>query len=321
VAEAKKGLEASPDFPPFALLLGSALAAAGQYEEAAQALAHYQELLPEEPNAHGATGRLRLKQGDFQQATAAFERALHLDPQYYPAYLGLSTCLLLQNKPAKAREQAQLLYETAPSDDIRRQALFASGAAYVDEDKYDKAIEEAQKRLELAQKARNLEGEAADHHLIGDLWLAAGNPAEGQASYRRAWELIEKSALKPEVKSQARREYLWREAIVSLEKKDLATARKKTEEYRQQAEARKNAGDIQRAYLLQGLLALEEKRPEAALQELEQADPHNPRTHYALGNTYQAMGDKARARLSWANAAQFNELQYDYLIFRRKVKI
>ena len=317
----KTGFKLTPDFPPFSLWLGQIAAIVGKFPEATNAIQTYQQLLPNEANGYVAAGNLLLKKGQYPAGVKQLEQALQLDSGFYAAYLGLSAGYLLQNKPEAARQQAQKLYDLAPNEEVRRQALAALSNSYLDEGKFDKALAEAKKSRELAEKSQDTAALIADLNQLGNIYLAQGNTTEAQAHYSQALAYTEKADSYAEVKLLARRRYLAHEAEIALTKKDLVTARKKINEYQQQATGRKNATEVKEAHRLRGMLALQEKQYETALQELRQADQHNPRTLYLIGSAYLTKGNKAQARLHWATAAQFNQMQYDYLLIRRKASL
>lgn len=73
--------------------LGESLAALGRYDEMANALEQAVRVDPS-PAAYERLGFARFRLSSFDAAKANFQRALDLDPDYFPALNGLGVCLL-----------------------------------------------------------------------------------------------------------------------------------------------------------------------------------------------------------------------------------
>ena len=70
--------------------LGYALAMGEQFSDALVAFRRCADASPKEPNPHDSLGEVHLAQGRFDQAEAAFKRALELSPDFVTAQMGLA---------------------------------------------------------------------------------------------------------------------------------------------------------------------------------------------------------------------------------------
>ena len=89
--------------------LGFALADAGKLDEAAQAIAKYAELAPNEPNAHDSLAALALRRADLAEAASEEKKALSIDPRFLVAHATLGDVLLFQGRGKDARREYEFL--------------------------------------------------------------------------------------------------------------------------------------------------------------------------------------------------------------------
>lgn len=71
---------------------------------------------PKQPLAHVLRGRVLLSQKDFAGATASFEKALAIDPLYYPATSSLAAIDLSAGKPEAAQRRFDALLKSDPTN-------------------------------------------------------------------------------------------------------------------------------------------------------------------------------------------------------------
>ena len=71
-------------------MLGYALLRQGDSAGAIKAFEEYVRMLPQEPNPQDSLGEALMAAGKFQEADAAFNRALMLSPQFWNAFEGLA---------------------------------------------------------------------------------------------------------------------------------------------------------------------------------------------------------------------------------------
>jgi len=120
----------------------------------------------------------RLTRSANAQARELFERAIALDPNYAPAYVGLGQINLLASNlgwtegPVEARERAEKLAQKAIAlDDLSSRAHALLGDVAVHFGDYDRALEELKRAIDL-----NGSDAESYNHLVGVL-LYRGDPA------------------------------------------------------------------------------------------------------------------------------------------------
>ncbi|MBM2841352.1 MAG: hypothetical protein HW412_1880 [Bacteroidetes bacterium] len=320
IGHLKRATEIDPSFHPAYNSLGYAYSNAGNYPQAEKAFKKYTELLPTEPNPQDSYAELLMKEGKFDESIKAYERALSLNPKFYGSYVGLGMNYVLKGKPEEGRKKLQKMYDLAPNDGIRLQALFATQLSYVDEGKWDKAIEENKKSLAIVQKNNDAPGIAEALARQGDYLLEAGKLGDARASYKKAFDAIENSTLSMEFKDNARQAHLISEVETAVRMKDFAAAKTHANEYTKNAEANHHPIQMQTAHQLAGTIALNEQNYAAALRELKMANERNPRNLYRLGEAYAGLGDREKAKEAWTRAANFNEINYSLAFVRTKAR-
>ncbi len=320
IEEIKKAIEIDPDFAPSYNELGYAYSNLGNYPEAEKALKKYTKLIPGEPNPYDSWAEILMKQGKFDESIETYQKALSLKSDFFSAYVGVGMNLIFKGKPDEGRKEFQKFYDIAPTDGQRRQALFWMMVSYIDEGKFDKALEELQKGYAIAEKSNDVVAMRWDLWRMGDILFETGKLDEAKAKYLKSVEIIEKSDRPKEIKDDAKQVLLFDEARIALEKEDLATAKSKAEEFRELVESGHDPLEIQFYHELAGMIALREKRFDDALKELQQANQRNPRNLYRMAQAYEGKGDKENAKEMWTKAANFNERNYSYAFIRNKAK-
>ena len=190
-----------------------------------------------------------------------------------------------------------------------------------DSGKLDQALGEVQKQYALGEKANDIPNMAGDLQLKGNVLLEMGKYPEAKQAYEEALKLTTDSSLSKEIKDNASLFHHYNLARVAIGQRDLATAKKETEEFRKGAEAAQNSAQVKLAHELAGMIALQEKNYDQAIAELAQSNQQNPVDLYLLGEAYQGKGDAAKAKESFTKAAKFNSLPaLNYAFVRTKAE-
>ncbi|NUO82214.1 hypothetical protein HUU05_19250 [candidate division KSB1 bacterium] len=178
-----------------------------------------------------------------------------------------------------------------------------------------------EKQYALAEKINDASAMSGDLGAMGNILFEAGKYNEALAKYEKSLQLIIASNLSTEVKTNAKRFYLYNVARVALQQGDLKTAKAKSEEFRAQAEAVKNNFQIWLAYEVAGMIALAEKHHDKALEHFQRANQQNPYTLYRQALAYEAKGEAAKAKAAYQKAAEWNALNnLNYAFMRNKAK-
>ncbi|HEV2046172.1 MAG TPA: tetratricopeptide repeat protein [Chthoniobacterales bacterium] len=155
IAHYSKALELHPDDSTAYYNLGNAMLAKG---EVAKAAAHYQKALELQPNvaeAHIQLGNVFLRNNNGRQAISHYEAALKISPHSAIAQIDLAWALAsaadrsLRNG-ARAIELAEAANRSFRGEDAI--TLHATAAAYAENGQFNKAMEIAQRALQLALK-------------------------------------------------------------------------------------------------------------------------------------------------------------------------
>ncbi len=129
------------------------------------------------PEARTALGTFQARVGRYEEAQAAFEQALALDPDHLPAYLNAADALRLQGRDADAQRMLEQGLARAPKSAPLHHAL---GLSLVRQGDYAKALRE----LELA--ARLAPDEARYTYVYAVALNSGGRPADAIKLLERA---------------------------------------------------------------------------------------------------------------------------------------
>ncbi len=315
----KRATELAPKYSPAYNILGYALRQKENYSEAEQSFKKYIELIPNDPNPYDSLAELFLKMGRFDDAITQYRKALAIDSNFINSHLGIGAALMYQGRADEAAAEFNKITSKARSDGERRTALFALTVLAVDSGKVDQALAEVDKQYALGEKSSDVPNLAGDLQLKGLVLLEAGKYDEAKQAFERGLKTTVDSNLSQEIKDNAKVFQHFNSTRVALGKKDLATAKTESQEFRKGAEASKNPAQLKQAHELAALIALEEKNYDQAIAELQQANLQNPQNLYRLSQVYQAKGDAPKAKEFSAKAAAFNSLpQLNYAFIRNK---
>ena len=317
----KKATALAPGYSGAHNILGYAYRQTGDYANAEKAFQKYIELIPTDPNPYDSYAELLLKMGRFDDAIVQYRKALAIDPNFVNSHQGIAAALLYGGKPDEAAAEVQKMTEKSRNDGERRTALFVTAVIHADSGKLDKALADMEQQFAIAQKGSDVPGMAGDLQAKGNILLEAGKYDQAKAQFDKIVSIVDASSLSPEVKENAKRFHHFNLARVALGKKDRATAQSEAEEFRKEAEAKQNPGQVRQAHALAGMIALQENDYDRALAELPQANLQDPYNLYRLGQAYRGKGDKEKAKEFCAKAADFNSLPLlNYAFIRTKAK-
>jgi tetratricopeptide (TPR) repeat protein len=159
--------------------LGDALAGLGKYDKAIENYEHAITLDPKYYDAYKALTKLYIRQGQSERALEVYQQAIKVDPEYASMYLDLEEIL-------RREEQAEQVYDIASQVDTPQDAsyYFNLGRNFFNLKKYDKAIENYQKAIQL---------NPYDADIYASLGYAfnrwEGKYAEARENFRKAMNL------------------------------------------------------------------------------------------------------------------------------------
>jgi tetratricopeptide (TPR) repeat protein len=317
----KKAIALDANYSPAYNVLGYAYRQQGNYSDAEQAFKKYIELIPNDPNPYDSYAELLLKMGRFDDSLAQYHKALSIDPHFNPSHFGIAADLMYEGKHDAATAELQTMADQSRNDGELRTALFGMAVVAADNGKFEKALQAMDKEYAVAEKKNDVAAMAADLQANANILAEIPKYEEARKVFDRSFQMIQSSDLSQEIKDNAKLQHQYNVAELAIDKKDYASAKTQSEEFRQGAEASKNAAQLKLAHELAGRLALGEKDYDKAIAELNQANEQDPRNLYRLSQAYEAKGDSPKARELCAKAADFNSLPaLPYAFIRTKAQ-
>ena len=304
----KKATELSPAYSPAYNILGYAYRQKGDYANAEQAFKKYIELIPKDPNPYDSYAELLLTMGRFQESLVQYAKALAIDANFLASHLGRAADFMYMGKAAEAASELDMITKKARSDGDRRTALFGKTVLAVDGGKWDEALAAMDQQYAIAERAKDVAAMAGDLQGKGQILLEMGKYDDAKTAFDQSLKITEASSLSDSIKKNARLFAHFNSARIAIGRNDVAAAQTELQSFRAGADASRNPGFVRQAHELAGIIALHDKKPDAAIAELEQASNQNPYNLYRLCLAYQAKGDSVKAGQSCGKAARFNPL-------------
>ncbi|HWY71414.1 MAG TPA: tetratricopeptide repeat protein [Terriglobales bacterium] len=321
IAHYKKATEISANYSPAYNLLGYAYRQAGDYSSAEEAFKKYVELIPSDPNPYDSYAELLLKMGRFDESIAQYRKALSIDPHFNNSHFGIAAGLMYQGKADAAASELQTMADQARNDGERRTAYFGMAVLASDTGNLEKALQAMDKEYAVAEKKNDAAAMAADLQAKGNIYSQMKRYDAAAQQFERSLQLVQASGLSQQIKENAKLLHRFNTTTLAIARKDLVSAKKNADEFRQGAEAQQNPAQLRQAHELTGRIALAEKDYDKAIAELEQANLQDPRNLYRLSEAYQAKGDAAKAQQYAKKTADFNSLPaLNYAFVRSKVQ-
>jgi tetratricopeptide (TPR) repeat protein len=317
----KKASEVAPNFSGTYNSLGYAYRQQGHYADAEQAFKRNIELIPNDPNPYDSYAELLLKMGRFDDSIAQYRKALTIDPHFVPSHFGISADLMYTGKDDAAAAELQKMADQARNDGELRLALFGLCVVAADSGKMDESLKQIDKEYAVAEKKSDEAAMAADLQAKGLITLEMQKYDAAMKIFDHSMQLIQDSKQSQEIKDNAKLFHHFNLAAVAIARKDFASAKTHSEEFRKGVEASKNPALGKQWHELAGRLALAQKDYDKAIGELEQANQQEPHNLYRLGQAFDAKGNTARAHEFYSQAAGFNPLpQLEYAFIRGKAQ-
>jgi tetratricopeptide (TPR) repeat protein len=303
-----KAIEIAPEYSPVYNILGYAYRQTDNTDEAEKAFKKYTELIPNDPNPYDSYAELLMKIGRFDESIANYRKALAIDPNFIASHIGIAMNYLYKGKPDSGSAELVKLYSMARNDGERRQAIFAQVVIDADGGKMDAALKELDRQYTIAEKANDRAAMSGDFGAKGNILLEMGKYGDALAAYEKSAQLIASSDLSQQIKANAQLFLHYNRARTAIGKNEMAKAKAEAQEFREGAEANRNANQIRFAHELAGIIAMTEKKYDTAVAEFLQSNQQNPYDLYRLALAYGAKGDAAKEKEFCRKAADFNGL-------------
>ena len=158
---------------------GVKLGSEGKYDEG---VAKFNEVIAALPNCvecYANIGEFQARAQKFEQAEAAYKKAIELDPKFATAYAGLATLYNQQKRFKEAQEMSALAtkHTTAGGGTASPETLYNQGAIAWNSNNFP----EAQEKFEAAVKANPSYAEA--HFMLGKVYINLGKLAEAVTEF------------------------------------------------------------------------------------------------------------------------------------------
>jgi tetratricopeptide (TPR) repeat protein len=313
-----KATTINPSFSQPYNQLGYAYRFLDRFSDAETAFKKYIELIPTDPNPHDSYAELLMKMGRFDESIKAYEKALSLDPNFVASYVGIGNDHLFAGRPDQARAAFAKIAAVARNTGEKRLSHFWTAASYVHEGATDKALDEIRAEYALADAEHDASSMSGDLIQMGDILREAGRLDEALAKYHEAVTVISDAQVPAEFKEATRRNHVFEQARLAVARNDVPTAKAKGTEYAALIAPRKAPFEARQQHELNGLIALAEKRPPAAVQEFMNGNQQDPRILYLTAVALRDAGDAKKASAMAAKAAKFNGLSFNYAYVRNK---
>lgn len=166
-------------------------------------------------------GNRSRQKGDLQSAVAHYEKAVEIDPQFYPGLNNLGVVYEIEKDHKRAEEALRKALAIDPSDG---EGYLNLGHVFYEEGRYPEALAQLQEGLKRSPNS------AMGHFFLGSTYFKLGDLSRAESSLRRA------SSLDPQGMSKAHLQL----ANVYLQGRNLVAASQELETY-----LRANPGDPQ----------------------------------------------------------------------------
>ncbi len=314
-------IKINKEFAPVYNILGYSYRFLEKYNKAESFLKQYINLIPNDPNPYDSYGELLLKMGEYEASCDQYEKAIALDSNFVASYMGIANNLNYTSQYDKARELLNKVLEIARSDAERRQIYLSLAVSYTDEGKYKKAIVQLNKQYNLAEKKNDTAIMANSIINIANIYFEMDNFEKTGELYQKAYEVIVNSNLSEEIKNNALLNKLFIESILFSKKNKKQSSQKKAKQYQAKAKEMKNVNFLRNSHELFGRIALENKKFESAIDELQQSNLQNPYNLYRLALAYYGNGNNEKAIEYLEKTVKYNALNnFNYAFCRNKAK-
>jgi tetratricopeptide (TPR) repeat protein len=321
IEQYEKAARINPEYSQLYNQLGYANRFLEKYEEAENAFKKYVELIPDDPNPYDSYAELLMKIGRYDESIQKYQEALKVNSNFVASHVGIATNLNFKGSHDAARKQLQKLYDMARDDGERRAAYFAMAVSYADQGNLDEAMNMIKKQYEIAEKINDAAAMSGDLVATGNILMEKGEYDKAQKKYQKALTRVQESDLSDAVKANNKRVSLYNMAYAALRKNDMETAKAKAEEFRKAVYDINNRFQIRLAHQILGMIALEEKQFDKALEELPQANLQNPYNLYRMALAYEGKGSREQAMEMYKKAANHNTLNsMNYAFIRNQAK-
>lgn len=259
-----------------------------------------------------------MKMGRFRESIDSYAKALHLDPNFAPSYIGQGNDYIFLDRPEEARKCFAKLAFIARDDGERRRAIAWTAASNVHEGNHVGALAAMAKAMAIARAAEDCIALAGDLNFCGQILLDAGRLDEATATYREVVATMEGAAVGAEIKAATRRGDLLAQARVALARGAHQEAAALAERYRSAVQAEGGTTEAWSAQGLLGEVAIASGRFAQAAARLDRANQEDPLVWLLKAKARAGLGDHSGAVSACRRAADYNAIDLRFAFVRRR---
>ena len=320
IAEYQKAIEIDSDFTPAYNALGYVYRGIGEYEQSEEAFKNYIRLIPDEANPHDSMADLYTKMGRHQDAIKHYQMALDLNSTFVISQRKIGDNLVFMNKydDGRAAYRKTMEIETTPSGKIID--VLRVRNSYLYEGKYEEAIAESDKGLQMAVEAGLPNLEANIHSAKCLIYIEMRNPDKAEQSNVECMRVVTESDLSSATKENFAKTTLFNEARIAAKRQDFEVAMAKADEFKAKIEAGMDPKEIEDYHDFLGYIYSEKGEYAMAIEHLSQADQEEPYTLYLLAVAESEAGDEARGAELFEKVAHWNQSNLNYAFVRSEAR-
>ncbi len=298
-----KAIEINPEYSPSYNLLGYTYKYLKNYNEAEKNFQKYIELIPNDPNPYDSYGELLLQMGRFDESISNYEKALQINPYFTFSYLGIASNLNYKGEHVKARNRLQQLLTTATNYNQKRIAYEGIIISYIDEGNYAAALKISEELLQFEIKSPDTLMLVTRYVSLGNLYTECGKLSEAEELFTKGLQIAEKSNYSGLIKSNFKNNILYNFAYLDVKRKKFVDALQKAEKFLTYAKDQENPILLKQSNQLFGIIALEQKDYNKAIEYFRKSNQDNPYNLYRIATAFEYLGDSERAISYYSKAA------------------
>ena len=239
--------------------------AKGMYEEARNALDFYLNNISDHPGIHRALGTSYLCQGKYDLALDEADKAISLDPLLYTNFRLKGDILALKGELVDAeKEYMELL--TGEAHEPHFYGRISLGKLYILQGKFDEAMNEVKKGIEMAKKTSEKAIESELHLNLAYMYQIAGNFGEALNACEKAWDAaVEADHL------EWQRSVLHLRGTIQIRMGSIDETRKTCDELKTLIESSMNSKKMRMHHHLVGMIELDRENYSEAIDNFKNA--------------------------------------------------
>lgn len=318
IAELENAIALDKSFAPAYESLGYVYRWRNQLDKAEEAFKEYVRLSPQEANAHDILGDLYQKMGKFEDAVQQYGEAVAMDATFSLSQYKIGSTRAFQGKYEDARQAflKTMDMELKPANRVYDQEGMMR--TYIYEGDYPKALEAADKAIQMAGELGLPEQASFDHIVKGAVYCELGDYDKADASIADCLSFLEGADLVASIQENQKAAATFWQAAVAAGRQDFAAAQAKADEYESAVDAIENPAIKKYPGWLFGYISLAQGEADKAVELFSQGEMDNPWFMYYFAVAKDKAGDANGAADLYKKVANWNLDSVWYAFVRQK---